>query len=355
MNSVRQFTTRLLQVGACLGACMSAMDAHAHFNAGACVPQAPVTLSFPPITLPGDLKVGEAIGYPGGYDFASNGAVMQCRYTDWLLPHPVSASLSVVNAAATGMTFNANGLSMPVYATPYPGVGFAMMAGDPSQPLRVITHTGTTLVDTKHNKPTAWTLQGRVYLVATGPIASGPISASTVGRYVLSNVNIEGPGHASINFGDTVILPPQKPTCRVSTPSISMPLGQVPSRDFKDIGSHAGSVSRNITLDCGGGNGGILDVWITVTDQTEPGNRSDQLSLTRTSTARGVALQLLNSAQLISYGPDSSGVGNPNQWQVGSTANGTLTITLTSRYVKTASTIKPGTANGLASFTLSYR
>ena len=355
MNGVRQFMFRFLQSGVCLSICAVAMDAQAHFNAGVCTPQAPVTLFVPPITLPDNLQVGEAIGYPSGYDFAGNGFVMRCRYTDWPLSQPVSANLSVVNSPATGMTFNANGLTLPVYATSYPGVGFVMMAGDPSQHLKVITHTGVTLLDTKHNKPNGWGLQGRVYLVATGPITSGTIPGNTVARYMLTNVNIESPGAASVNFADTVILPPQKPTCRVTTPSLAMPLGQVPSRDFKGVGSSAGSVSRDITLDCAGGTGGILDVWITVTDQTEPGNRSNQLSLTRNSHARGVALQLLSGDRLVSYGPDSSGVGNPNQWQVANTGNGALTIPLTARYVQTASTIKPGTANGLASFTLSYR
>ena len=355
MSAIHRVMIRLLNIGAFMFFCAFAMDAHAHFNAGVCTPQAAVTLSFAPITLPNNPQVGEAIGYPSGYEFNSNGFVMQCRYTDWPLSYPVSANLAVVNAPATGMTFNANGLSMPVYATNYPGVGFAMMARDPAQYMQVITHAGTTLLDVKYNKPSAWGLQGRVYLVATGPIASGTIPANTVARYVLTNVNIDSPGYASVNFADAVILPPQKPTCRVSTPSVVMPLGLVPSRDFKGIGSHAGSVSQNITLDCAGGLGGNLDVWITVTDQTMPGNHSSQLSLNRTSTARGVALQLLNGGRLVSYGPDAAEAGNPNQWQVGSTGNGIVTIPLTARYVQTESTIKPGSANGLASFTMSYR
>ena len=34
-----------------------------------------VTLFVAPITLPDTLQVGEAIGYPSGYDFAGNGFV----------------------------------------------------------------------------------------------------------------------------------------------------------------------------------------------------------------------------------------------------------------------------------------
>ncbi|WP_248749740.1 fimbrial protein [Pseudomonas sp. MWU15-20650] len=306
--------------------------------------------------MPVNPQIGQVLGAQTGYDFGRAGSfVMLCRYTDWPIEHPVSANISVVNSPATGLTFSASGLSMPVYATNVPGVGFAMMAQDPGQSMHAISHSNTTLLATKHNKPNGWGLYGRVYLVATGPVSDGTIASSNIARYTLTNVTTADPGYVAINFSGAVIARPLKPTCTVSTPSISMPLGAVASRDFKGPGSHAGSVTQSITLNCSGASGGTLDVWITLTDQTSPANRSHWLSLTRDSTARGVALQLLAGSQLVSYGPDSSAIGNPNQWQVGSTGNGTVKIPLSARYVQTEKTITPGTANGLASFTLSYR
>jgi type 1 fimbria pilin len=357
MNATVVFMNRLLRLGALFSGWAFAMSAHAHFggNAGSCTPQKTLTVSVPPIILPADLLIGQAIGASNGYDFGENGFVMLCRYTDWPFEKPVSANMYVVNSPATGMTFSAAGLSMPVYATNLPGVGFAMMARDPSQSMLAIHHAGATLLNTQHNKPNGWGLQGRVYLVATGPVSAGTINARTVANYALTNVTIASPGHVAVNLADAVIAPPLKPTCRVQTPSIGMPLGRVASRDFKGPGSHAGSVTQTIRLDCAGGTGGSLDVWISVTDQTSPGNRSDRLSLTRTSTASGVALQLLRGNLLVSYGADSSAVGNPNQWHAGSTRNGAITIALTARYIQTERTIKPGVANGLASFTMSYR
>lgn len=94
---------------------------------------------------------------------------------------------------------------------------------------------------------------------------------------------------------------------------------------------------------------------LTLTDQIQPANRSDRLTLTGDSTATGVALQLLHGNAVLSYGADSNAPDNPNQWQAGSTGNGTFQITLTARYLQTEPTVHPGTANGLATFTLSYR
>ncbi|MCS3419781.1 type 1 fimbria pilin [Pseudomonas sp. BIGb0558] len=141
----------------------------------------------------------------------------------------------------------------------------------------------------------------------------------------------------------------------MSTPSVRMSLGTVSTTAFRGVGSNAGSTTENISLSCGGGDGSTRDVLITVTDQTQPANRTDVLSLAGGSTADGVALQLLRGPTLIRYGADSSAIGNPNQWLAGSTGNGTFTIPLTARYIQTGSSITPGTANGVATFTMAYR
>jgi type 1 fimbria pilin len=99
----------------------------------------------------------------------------------------------------------------------------------------------------------------------------------------------------------------------------------------------------------------MTSVYTTLTDQTNPANQSNTLSLSASSTASGIGIQVLNGNTVISYGPDSSVVGNPNQWLAGSTGNGTFNIPLTARYAQTAPTVKPGTANGIATFTMSYQ
>jgi len=339
-----------------LGGWMLAMQAHA-FSGGDCYPQGATAINIAPIIPPTNPQVGQVIGLAGGYPFNAPASVMQCRYDFWSDFHWVTATINAVNSSSTGRTFNANGVSMPVFATGVPGVGFAMMARDPNHGFAAVGQSAASLLRVKYPKPVVWGLQGRLYLVATGgAISPGTVPTRIVAHYRVQNTKTSAPGYHPVNMQALVISPPLKPTCRVSTPSIAMSLGSVPVTAFRGVGSHAGSVTRNITLLCEGGTGGTRDVFITVTDHTTRSNRSDVLSLTASSQAKGVALQLVRGGNiLVRYGADSSSVGNPNQWLVGTTGNGTVQIPLTARYIQTQQTIAPGSANGVATFTMSYR
>jgi type 1 fimbria pilin len=154
------------------------------------------------------------------------------------------------------------------------------------------------------------------------------------------------------------IIVKSSPTCRVATPSISVPLGNVPVNRFTGVGSTSQmpSYSFTIQLNCSGGDSGAtLNVYTTLTDQTDVTNQSDTLNLSAGSTARGVGIQVLNGDTPIRFGPDSSAAGNINQWFAGSAANGTFNIPLKARYVQTGSSVVPGTANGIATFTMNYQ
>jgi type 1 fimbria pilin len=57
----------------------------------------------------------------------------------------------------------------------------------------------------------------------------------------------------------------------------------------------------------------------------------------------------------VAYGPDSAVVGNMNQWSVGTSTTGAMSIPLTVRYVRTAGAVTLGTVKGSATFTMSYQ
>ncbi|KAA1012041.1 fimbrial protein [Paraburkholderia panacisoli] len=197
-------------------------------------------------------------------------------------------------------------------------------------------------------------------LVQTGPLQPGNYSLGTNSIKLTSGQSSTFAQMSVLASGTTTALPivvVQHPTCRVSTPSIQVPLGSVPLKSFSGVGSTSPvQPSFNISLSCTGGDTGVMtSVYTTLTDQTNPTNQSNTLSLSTSSTASGIGIQVLNGNTVISYGPDSSVVGNPNQWLAGSTGNGTFNIPLTARYVQTAPTVKPGTANGIATFTMSYQ
>lgn len=194
-----------------------------------------------------------------------------------------------------------------------------------------------------------------VELVKTGTVTAG---GALTGIFSVWNTNLAAsPVWAYYAWASPVLIQPSVPTCAVSTPLISVPLGNVSVKEFSGVGTPSSTTRAfNIALQCSGAvNGAYTNVYTTLTDQTNPANVSDTLALSAGSTASGVGIQVLNGAALVKYGPDSSAAGNMNQWWAGTATNGTFNIALTARYVQTSPTVTPGSANGRATFTMSYQ
>lgn len=192
----------------------------------------------------------------------------------------------------------------------------------------------------------------RVQLIRTGPISQGGLLSGVFGK-------ISAGGMTDVilyTWSPAIVVKPSVPTCVVITPSVRVPLGSVPRAEFAGLNSTSASRPLNIGLSCSGGDGirGV-NVYTTLTDNTNPGNRSTSLTLTSASTAKGVAIQVLKNGAVLGYGPASSANGNTNQWFAGTSSGGILNIPLTARYVQTGPTVTAGSANGVATFTMSYK
>jgi type 1 fimbria pilin len=165
--------------------------------------------------------------------------------------------------------------------------------------------------------------------------------------------------YSSIQLSTSIVYTPTVPTCTVTSPqNIPVDVGSAPVSGFVGIGSTSNTITPfSINLSCAGGSTGTTtNMYMTVTDQTNPGNISNVLTLDTSSGASGVGVQLRNSADaVISYGPDSRAAGNTNQWFVQNTGNGTVTIPLTARLIQTNAHINPGTVVAYATYTLSYQ
>ena len=308
-----------------------------------CDPGAPTVLSIAPIEVPANPQMGEVLGDPNGYPFDVPDA-MRCSYDSNVVIDYWSFMTFTRSHPYIGYWLNALGWQMPVYQSGVTGIGIGMVAQDRDGGDYLGVGGQTTLRSGENPGIPSWGVRGRLFFFVTGDIQGGLMPAET-----LASLNVYTANRVhDIQIGNTRIGPPRKPTCRVSTPSLAMRLGEVSIRQFDGIGSVAGSTTETISLECSGGTGAALDVSVTLTDQSNPSNRSDRLSLAAGSTATGVALQLLHASQLLSY-------GEPNQWLAGSTDNGVFQIPLTARYIQTETLIRPGTANGLATFTMSYR
>ncbi|RPE81578.1 fimbrial protein [Vulcaniibacterium tengchongense] len=196
-------------------------------------------------------------------------------------------------------------------------------------------------------------------------VANTPDGASLSSYHYVGGIDFYQPGaHKNYLTYYSITLtykpPPVAPTCAVSNWTRDVPLGQHPASDLTDADGITPYQNFNIVLNCSGGSGGgQRRVYVTLTDNNQPANRSNVLSLTGDSTAQGVGIRIERSSggnfTPVSFGADSASIGNAGQWQHGTTTGGTVTIPLRAAMIRTGTgTVTPGLVRGRATFTMAY-
>lgn len=195
-----------------------------------------------------------------------------------------------------------------------------------------------------------------IELVKTGEITGrgkiqGQFASLYINRFHFTVMNY--------HLGSTEVRP-NIPSCTVDVGSrgFNVPMGSVGTTDVPSasppLAGHG--IPFKINLTCSGGvAGSTTRMYITLTDVTDPGNRGDVLTLSADAQAAGVGIRIMNGSTPVRFGPDSDARYTQNQWFVTETGPGSVVIPLTAYYVKTAANIKGGTANAVASFTMSYQ
>jgi len=191
-----------------------------------------------------------------------------------------------------------------------------------------------------------------IELVKTGRITAPGTLSGEVGRVTL--VDHGGQVPISVRLSGSVAVRPLVPSCVVNTKKIAVPMGSAAIATLNHDGVGPGR-DFAINLQCTGGTqGATTRMFITLTDATNAGNRGNVLGLTPNSTAKGVGVRIMNQSTPVSFGPDSSAASTPNQWFVTETGNRGVDIPLTAHYVRTGN-VTPGTADAIATFTMSYQ
>ena len=140
-------------------------------------------------------------------------------------------------------------------------------------------------------------------------------------------------------------------TCDVTTPAVALTLQRVHAEQLPAVNSTYGDTNFNIGLMCGSG----IKVAMTMTDVSSPDNTSTTLSLSPASTASGIGYQIINNGVPIAFGPDSGAPGAMHQFVITpSSIAGAYNLSFSARYIRTGK-IVPGSANALATFTMSYQ
>jgi len=242
-----------------------------------------------------------------------------------------------------------------VWETGTPGIGVRVISVDygnyvmSGTPMGTSTDFGPTGAGStgQYNDTLHFTFQ----LIKTGQITgTGQVSVANMYRLASHNIprNVTSPTLASMALGNTTYA---SQSCRVTTPAVDVALPVVGTSTLRTAGATAATNTRfSIGLQCDVGS----NVYVTLTDATTPGNRTDLLTLTRDSTANGVRIRIRNRVGTpVSFGPDSPAAGTTNQWLVGPSDSAT-SIPMTAEYVSTGD-VEPGTANAAATFTMSYQ
>lgn len=311
-----------------------------------CTPTAGITLSLPAtITAPRD----RSFGTPLTTWISSPITRMEndCSATDTSTTY----GQAQVILTSTGRTLVDGGTTYQVFATSLKGVGLILGVKDQNATLVPIGAAPTDLVK---GWSTFWDFSASVRLVATGePIATGTLGTTRVANtFVAEKSTGRTSATAPINITSTSVT---AQTCSVDAGSVNIPVDLAVTSSSKlqgPVGTTDGNANFNIRLNCNTG----MNVYMTLSDANNLGNTSNTLTLSPSPVqAKGVGIQVRRSGSPIRFGPDSSVAGNTNQISLGASPNGVLTIPFTANYIKTATTVSPGEANAVATYTLSYQ
>lgn len=197
-----------------------------------------------------------------------------------------------------------------------------------------------------------------VAFVATGRLPNGyiPIPTKQLGyilleakRTSLNDKRLTAP--VMLNGG---LIKVQSQTCSMSQKNYVVPLKTVYQSQFTSLYKEVEGGSVDIHLQCQDG----IDVYATLTDASQPMNRTDILTLSSDSTAKGFGLKLYKDSDVtaISYGEDSSVKGNCSQWHF-SDYRGEMNpgINLKANYVRIADVTTTGNLKAVATITFSYQ
>lgn len=327
----------------------------------ACGTSIPATMSTTPATLSlGPMDSIDVTGTLIGGWSSSPKAILNSK--DCPDPLPIT-SWAVGTDTPLSMTASSDGLIYPIYPTEIPNIGYFVQVKDPigqAQPLSPTPSQSLWNSSSLMN----WGVIIKVHFVATGPLQPGTyyLASHKVGDGWLSTdlTSNNKVVSAELSYNSSTITVTGS-TCTINSgdDNINVTLPTVSVGNFSGVGSHASAHSQqsfSIGLNCQAG----ITLFATMSDIAAPANTSNILSLSGSSTASGLGLQLwANGASTpLSFGPESSAKGNLNQWFVGgssSSAAAMYNIPFIVRYIQTSSKLTPGTVNAISTITFSYQ
>ena len=316
----------------------------------------PLSYNAGTVFAPRDVPIGTTLNNPSPIRTVNFGDTLRCgsgSLYNVALIGPVASDIpvDVLNVPANALLqTNVPGVGLGIYMTGFAS-GWRAEVGNPNRfiPLNMTYGSGTIA-----GMPS---IMFRYMLIKTGDIPAG---THTINQLVASGTTNIGPMF-DLTFSASITV------AGCSMPAapgnqIDVPMGTWEKRVFNGKNSTTPAQSFNITLNsCIAGsnypnnangyfNGNYANIQI---DGNKTSNIIDAangiLSLSSDSTAKGVAIQVLSA--------DDSPMNLGQPVRLNRIVNGTTSVPLKARYIQTGDgpTPEPGSANGYASFSVTYR
>ncbi|MGZ2749398.1 fimbrial protein [Burkholderia stagnalis] len=339
---------------------MLGLGSRAAFATVSCTGKAQtVTISMPAsVTIPRDAANGTVL--TSWIPTVATSNFYNCTVSN---QSPSGMAFEPLSLTKAGMTVTQNGVVYTVWKTNVPGVGVAIgvqsiVNGCGAQPWQDLgTPTPpfpSPWVGYACNQNGSITNGGKaqVALVKTGPITAGTVSggvlfegASATAQSSASGYTIDTSGRVSYSLTSTIIN-----VAACTTPNVTVNMGSTMQSAFKGIGSATNPpVAVNVAVNaCPSGLNSIQYQFNPVNAVLDSTN--GVLALSSDSTASGIGLQLKDSS------------GNALKYNTpytltsyNTSTGGSYTIPLKAAYYQTAATVKPGSANAVLTFTMTYQ
>ncbi|WP_112198452.1 MULTISPECIES: fimbrial protein [unclassified Rahnella] len=176
----------------------------------------------------------------------------------------------------------------------------------------------------------------KVEFVKTGEIVPGKVTSGNLASVVM----VDSAGNKDVfkvNIGTVVI---KQASCEITGSSaIPVPMGDAKKEDFSGKNSTLPPVDIKIPLQC------YADTTVNISFEAQSSLGNGIIDLTKGG-AEGVGIQLKLNSKLVEF--------DKKTFVTKTTQEGAFDIPLTAAYIQTADTIKPGTANAVANFTVTY-
>jgi len=257
--------------------------------------------------------------------------------------------------AFTQLTYQGVGTpTANIYPTNIPGLGVRLSNASGTLGNWPVTETiaSTTSFTATASVPTNFSL------IKTGPITTNGILPINVGNFVLPQEgNFVG---FQINLATPMAINFTKPACSVTSPTvIAVSLGAFSIARFAsgNPGITTSPVPFNIQVTCADGpNGSNTQMSVTLTDAsgTSVGNTTKILSLSSTSTAKGIGIQITYNGTVRGFGPDSNINNNTNQFLLATGSNGVFNYPFYAYMISTGP-VTAGSVISTATFTMNYQ